>query len=144
MNNAYSNNKKIKIVTISSWTLMIGSTLVLLKFIFMLKGYLSIFNQYQMTKNFVPSVEYNFTNILIFTILEFFLCIIVFVSASFVLKFKESWRRILIYSLLASIFVFFFSPKVMVNAFWWSTIISIFLFTIIIFLSSKEIKVLFE
>jgi hypothetical protein len=32
----------------------------------------------------------------------------------------------------------------MLNAFWWSTIISLFLATVVIILSKKEIRVLFK
>ena len=144
MNNSNLASNNSKIVKILSWVLIIGSVLILLKFLFMLNGYLSVFNNYQITRNFDPPVEYNYTYFLIFAILETILCIIVFISSTFVLKFKESWRKILIYSLVASIIVFFTSPKLMVNAFWWSTIISLFLATVVIILSKKEIRVLFK
>ena len=144
MDNSNSVDKNSKIIKILSWVLIIGSGLILLKFLFMLKGYLSVFNNYQVTRNFDPPVEYNYTYFLIFAILETILCITVFISSTFVLKFKESWRKILIYSLVVSIIVFFTSPKLMVNAFWWSTIISLLLVMVIIILSKKEIRVLFK
>ena len=144
MDNYNVNDKNSKTVKVLSWVLIFGSALILLKFLFMLKGYLSVFNNYQMTKNFDPPIEYNYTYFLIFAILEIILCIIVFISSSFVLKFRESWRKILIYSLVASIIVSFISPKLMSNALLWSTILSLFLLVAIIILSKKEIKVLFR
>ena len=107
-------------------------------------GYLGIFNKYQITKSFDPTLDYDFTYFLIFGILETILCISVFVSSTFVLKYKESWRKVLIYCMSLSIIVLFVSPKLMLYPYLWSILLSAFLLTVIIKLSQKEIKVLFK
>jgi len=109
----------------------------------MLDAYLGVFNKYQITRNFNPPFEYNFTYFLVSVTLEMILSIAVFVSAAFVLKFDEAWRKILIYSLAALIIELFVSPHLILNALWFSVIISLFFVSVIIVLSKKEIKVLF-
>jgi ABC-type glycerol-3-phosphate transport system permease component len=124
------------------------------------------------TKNFNPPVEFNFAPSIIQSIIEFILCVIVFVSAAYVLKFRKVWKQILIYSLIASIIfllvfpiVNYYNPtfliidsvsgpeKEMLNAmngsllmwsYTWSVIISAFFIYTIIKLSKEEIKLLFK
>ena len=144
MNQSNTKSNNVKIIKFLSWALSIGSAVILLKLLFMHDGYLSIYNKYSITKNFDPPIDYNFTSFLIFGILETLLCIVIFIASTFVLKLDEKWRNILIFSLGASIIVSFASPKLMYYPYLWSAILSLFLLAIIIFLSRKEIKVLFK
>ena len=135
MDQSNSELKYSKVVKLLSWSLMIGSVLILLKLLFMNNGYLNIYNKYLITKNFDPPSDFNFTTFLIFVILETLLCTLVFISSTNVLKHKEQWRKISIYTLVASIIVSFISPKLMVYPYLWSVFLTMAIIPIIVFLS---------
>ena len=112
MEEVVNQAKNQKLVKILSWILIVASVLVLLKEVFLTQGYLAMFNMEQITKNFDPPIEINFTLYYIKSGIEFLLCIVVFVSATFVLKYKNFWRKVLVYGLIASIIFLFVSPLI--------------------------------
>ncbi|MEW6654748.1 MAG: hypothetical protein AB1394_14950, partial [Bacteroidota bacterium] len=137
-----------------------------------LQGYLAMITMQSMTKDFNPPVEINFILYFIQSATELLLCIIVFVAATFVLKYKNLWRKVLVYGLIASILFLMVSPlvnyynflpvsikipginensmmsvaktSILVWSYTWSIIISAFFIYIIMKLSKEEIKLLFK
>ncbi|MDQ7815573.1 MAG: hypothetical protein RDU14_00945 [Melioribacteraceae bacterium] len=172
MEEVVNQAKNQKLVKILSWILIVASVLVLLKEVFLTQGYLAMFNMEQITKNFDPPIEINFTLYYIQSAIEFLLCIVVFVSATFVLKYKNFWRKVLVYGLIASIIFLFVSPlidfynfptvkikgiggverefmevpriTIFLWSFTWSIIFSIFFIYVIYKLSKPEVKLLFK
>jgi hypothetical protein len=164
--------KNQKLVRMLSWILIVVSALVLLSTVFTLHDLSSMVTMQGITKNFNPPVELNFAPYLIKNAIELLLCVIIFISSTFVLKYKKVWKQILVYSLIASIIFLVISPlmtfynptflkidslknaeKEMMNvaktsmliwSYIWSIIFSVFLAYVIWKLSRKEIKVLFN
>ncbi len=131
-------------IQLFAWLLIIGSTLVLLKSLFIHKGYYNLFDSYFLTENFNPPVDFNFGLQAFFIILELIIAATVFVSAVFVLKFKEFWRRILSYSAGVSILLVLFAPKIILFPQSLLIVISLFLISGIVLLNKREVKELFS
>ncbi len=138
-----TNSQNSSTVKTFAWILIAGSVLFFIKAIVMEKGYISILNSYQMTKDFNPPPDSSNMTSLIFAILEFVFAFLIFVSSVFVMKYKEVWRKILIFTLGASILVALFSPKMFPYSNYLSVIIALFLISSIVIFSKKEIKSLF-
>ena len=98
-----SQEKNKEAVKEYSWALIIMSIIFLLGGVFISRGYSQIINMRSLTRNSNPPIEINFTLYFLPKAVELLLCIVVFVSATFVLKFSERWRNILVYSLIVSI-----------------------------------------
>lgn len=166
------NGKNHKQIQLLSWVLIILSGFLMLRTIFAMHGYRSIITMQSITRNFNPPVEINFTLYFVQASVELLLCVLIFVSATFVLKYKNTWRQVLIYGLLASIMFLAVSPladyynmsKITVRAFtgdereilhankavllyWsytWSIIFSSFFMYVIMKFSKSEVKSLFR
>ncbi len=101
--------KNIKILT---WILIIGSALILLSALFIFGGYSNMIYLQSATKNFDPPININFTLYFILNAIKLLLSIVIFLSAIFVLKYKDNWRKILVYTLSAAILYLLISPIV--------------------------------
>ncbi len=110
MEEIVNQQKNQKFVKTIAWILIVLSALVLLKSVFSLQFLSTLVTVKGITKNFNPPVELNFAPSIIQSLIELLLCVIVFVSAAYVLKFKKVWKQILIYGLIASIIFLFVSP----------------------------------
>jgi hypothetical protein len=164
--------KNQKLVKVLSWVLIVLSALVLIRSVFTLQSLSTVVTIKGITKNFNPPVELNFAPFIIQSAIEILLCVVIFVSATYVLKFRKVWKQILIYSLIASIIFLIVSPlinyfnptflkvdgfnsaeKEMMNivkgarlmwSYTWSILFSIFFVYVILKLSREEIKILFK
>lgn len=164
--------KNQKLIKALSWILIFVSAIVLLRSIFTLQGLSTMVTLQGITKNFNPPVELNFTPYIIKSAIELLLCIVVFVSATYVLKFNKVWRQILVYSLIASIIFLIISPLItyynptflkidsfrntekgtmnvvktsmLIWSYTWSIAFSIFFVYVIMKLSQEEVRVLFR
>lgn len=172
MEEIVNQQKNQKFVKTIAWILIVLSALVLLRSVFSLQFLSTMVTVKGITKNFDPPVELNFAPSIFQSIIEFLLCVIVFVSAAYVLKFKKLWKQILIYGLIASILYLFVYPiinyynptfliidsisgpekemlismkgSLLMWSYTWSVIISGFFIYTIIKLSKEEIKLLFN
>lgn len=172
MDDLIQQNKEQKTVKIFSWILIAGSLFVFLKVLLVLNGYAGMINMQQITKNFDPPIQMNFTLYFVLSGIELLLNILIFISAVFVLKYSDLWRRILIYALIFAILYLLISPILSYNNFmmrdtlmikgmekemlksaksslliwsyFWSVVISIFFFVVIKKFSNKKTKELFE
>lgn len=172
MDDLIQKNKEQKTVKIFSWILIAGSVFVFLKVLLVLNGYAGMINMQQMSKNFDPPIQMNFTLYFVLNGIELLLNILIFISAVFVLKYSDLWRRILIYALIFAILYLLISPILSYNNFmmrdtimikgmekemlksvksslliwsyFWSVVISIFFFVVIKKFSNKKTKELFE
>ncbi len=131
-------------IQLFAWLLIIGSALVLLKTLFIHKGYYYLFNLYFLTKDFNPPVDFNFGLQAFFAILELVVAVTVFISAVYVLKFKDFWRKILTYSIGVSILLVLFAPKIILFPQSFLIIVSLFLISVIVLLNKREVKELFS
>src|SRR3989339_304987 len=95
--------KNQKTVSIFSWSLIVLLTIVLLSSFFVSRGYSAMITMQGITKNFDPPIGINFTLYFIQNAVELLLCVAVYVSAVYVLKFNNAWRKVLVYCLVASI-----------------------------------------
>lgn len=164
--------KNQKFVKILAWILIVLSALVLLKSIFALQGYSAMITMQSITKNFNPPIGINFTLYFIQSAIELLICVVIFVSATYVLKFRNQWRKMLLYGLIASIIFLLVSPiinyynmpnvsvkmpginenemmsvaktTILVWSYTWSIIISALFIYVIMKLSKEEIKLLFN
>jgi hypothetical protein len=113
------------------------------------------------TKNFDPPIGINFTLYFIQNAVELLLCVVVYVSAVYVLKFNNVWRQVLIYGLITSIIFLIMSPIItyynvhsiiegfpkisrLIWSYIWSIIFSAFFIFVIMKLSKEEVKLLFK
>jgi len=172
MEEIVTQQKNQKLVKTIAWILIVLSALVLLRSVFSLQSLSTIVTLKGITKNFNPPVELNYAPFIFQSAIELLLCVIVFVSASYVLKFKKIWKQVLIYGLIASIIYLFVSPLInyynptflaidalndlqkkmldevresfLIWSYTWSVIISAFFIYTIIKLSKEEIKLLFK
>lgn len=172
MEEIVSQAKNQKLVKVLSWILICLSVIVLLRTIFVLQGYASMITMQSITKKFNPPVEINFTLYFIQAAIEIILCVIVFISAVYVLKYKSLWRQVLVYGLVASIVFLVVTPLISYNnlpalkikmagindremlsvakttiliwSYTWSIIFSAFFVFVILKLSKPEIKLLFK
>ncbi|MFA5804959.1 MAG: hypothetical protein WC879_09960 [Melioribacteraceae bacterium] len=153
--------KNQEVVNIFSWVLIVISAFVLLRSILFLNGYSSMIKMQLITKNFDPPVGINFTLYFIQSGLELLLSIVVFVSATFVLKYSNRWRKVLVYGLIISIIFLMVSPIIsyynidnvivgvdkiprLIWRYSLSIILSTFFIFVIIKLSKEEVKLLFR
>jgi len=164
--------KNQQLVKVLSWVLIVLSALVLLRSVFTLQSLSTMVKMKGITKSFNPPVELNFAPHIIQSSIEFLLCVVIFVSATYVLKFRKVWKQILIYGLIASIIFLIVSPLInyynptflkiesingaereMMNvvtrsmlmwSYTWSILFSILFVYIILKLSREEIKILFK
>lgn len=107
-----SQEKKRELVKVLSWILLILSALFLLLNIFFSEGYSAMLSMLGISKSYDPPLEFNF-NLYLFIIqfvIEMLLCVVIFISAAYVLKYNNKWRRVLIYALIISIVFLFVSP----------------------------------
>ena len=112
------------------------------------------------TKNFNPPIGINFTLYFIQNAVELLLCVLVYVSAVYVLKFNNVWRQVLVYGLITSIIFLMVSPIIsyynidnvivgvdkiprLIWRYSLSIILSAFFIFVIIKLSKEEVKLLF-
>ncbi|GBD90441.1 hypothetical protein BMS3Abin04_01158 [bacterium BMS3Abin04] len=165
-------NREQKYVQIFSWILIVGSILIFLKALLALNGYAGMINMQQLSKNFNPSIQMNFTLYFVLSGIELLLSILIFISAVFVLKYSDLWRRILIYGLILAILYLVIFPILYYNNFmmrdtmmikgmekemlklakssfliwsyFWSVIVSIFFVFVIKKLSNEKTKELFK
>lgn len=108
-----SQEKKQELVKTLSWILLIVSALLLFLNLFFSKGYSTMLSMLGISKLYNPPLEFNF-NLYLFIIqfvIEMLLCVVVFISASYVLKYNNIWRKVLVYTLIVSIVFLFVSPK---------------------------------
>ncbi len=171
MGTIVSQEKNQKVVKIISWLLIVVSALVLFRSLFALQGYTAMITMQSITKKFNPSVGINFTLFFVQNAVELLLCIVLFVSATFVLKYRNQWRKVLVYGLIASIIFLMVSPiinynnmpalkmasnggieKEMMNvaktsiliwSYFWSIVLSTFFIVVIQKFSKEEVKLLF-
>jgi len=101
--------KNIKILT---WILLVGSGLILLSSLFMVVGFTNMIHLQNLTKDFNPPVHINYTSYFILNAIKLLLSILIFLSSIFVLKYNDNWRKVLVYTLLASILYLLVSPIV--------------------------------
>lgn len=163
------NHDVVKILT---WFLIGITTLLLIKNFFTMHELANIVTLKGITKKFNPSVHLNFMPYIINNMAEIIICIVVYISATFVLKFKNVWRRILLFSLIIAIMFLVISPLVtyfnpfliepdhltetqklfvskmtehiLITSYLWSVIFSIFMVYVIFKLSKREIRALFS
>jgi len=153
--------KNQKLIKALSWILIFVSAIVLLKSIFFSRGYSAMVTMQGITKNFDPPIGINFTLYFIQNAVELLLCVVVYVSAVYVLKFKNAWRKVLVYCLVASIIFLIVSPIItyynvhngieefpktsrLLWYYFWSMILLAFLIYVTMKLSQKEVKALFK
>lgn len=167
MEASYVQAKNQRTVKTFAWILIALSVLLLLRSIFTLQSISSIIILKSLTRKFNPPVDINYTPYFIQHAIELLLYIVVFVAATFVLKFKNLWRSVLVYGLTVSIIFLLISPlicyyylppwtinsmssidKEMMNvtktsmliwAYTWSIIFSAFFTVVILKLSKKEV-----
>lgn len=161
MEAAALEKKNQELVKILSWILIIISTLVLLRSIFFSHGYSSMITMNLVTKNFDPPLGINFTLYFVQNAIELLLCVVVFVPATFVLKYSDRWRKVLVYGLVVFIIFLMVSPIIsyynidnvivgvdkiprLIWRYSLSIILSAFFVFVIIKLSKEEIKLLFR
>lgn len=171
MDDLIQKNKEQKTVKIFSWILIAGSVFVFFKVLLVLNGYAGMINMQQITKNFDPPIQMNFTLYYVLSGIELLLNILIFISAVFVLKYSDLWRRILIYVLIFAILYLLISPILdnnfmmrdtmmiqgiekeilkfakspfLVWSYFWSVVISLFFVVVIKKFSNKKTKELFE
>jgi len=170
METSVSQEKNQQLVKTFSWILIAISVFVLLGSLLFHRGYSSIITLQGITKNFDPPIGINFTLYFIQNAIELLLCIIVYISATFVLKYDDTWRKILLYGLIASIIFLLISPIInyynmptltikqpggvsyisiskttaLIWSYAWSIIFSAFFIFVIVKFSKKEIKQLFK
>jgi len=153
--------KNQKLIKALSWILIFVSAIVLLKSIFFSRGYSAMVTMQGITKNFDPPIGINFTLYFIQNAVELLLCVAVYVSAVYVLKFNNAWRKVLVYCLVASIIFLIASPIItyynvhngieefpktsrLLWYYFWSMILLAFLIYVTMKLSQKEVKALFK
>ena len=171
MDDLIQKNKEQKTVKIFSWILIAGSVFVFFKVLLVLNGYAGMINMQQITKNFDPPIQMNFTLYYVLSGIELLLNILIFISAVFVLKYSDLWRRILIYVLIFAILYLLISPILdnnfmmrdtmmiqgiekeilkfakspfLVWSYFWSVVISLFFVVVIKKFSNNKTKELFE
>jgi len=109
LNPIEKTQKNIKILT---WILLVGAGLILLSSLFMVVGFTNMIHLQNLTKNFDPPVQINYTMYFILNAIKLLLSILIFLSSIFVLKYNDNWRKVLVYTLLASILYLLISPMV--------------------------------
>ncbi len=161
MEGVVSQEKNQKLIRTLSWILIFVSAIVLLKSIFFSRGYSAMIVMYGITKKFDPPIGINFTLYFIQKAVELLLCVVVYVSAVYVLKFNNKWRQVLVYSLIVSIIFLIMSPiftyynvhngieefpktSRLIWSYVWSMILLAFLVYVIMKLSQDEVKALFK
>lgn len=107
-----SQEKKQELVKALSWILLIVSALFLFLNIFFSKGYSTMLSMFGISKLYNPPLEFNFNLYLFITqfLIEMLLCVVIFISAIYVLKYNNMWRKVLVYALIVSIVFLFVSP----------------------------------
>lgn len=101
--------KNIKILT---WVLIIGSGMILLSALFILGGYSNMIYLQSRTKSFNPPVQINFSLYFVLNAIKLLLSIVIFLFAIFVLKYKDNWRKVLVYTLTTAVLYLLVSPIV--------------------------------
>lgn len=97
-------SEKKKGIQILSWVLIIISVIGLLRNTLYSFGYSEMVHMLSLSKKYNPPLEFNF-NLYLFviqTLIGVILNVAVIVSAIFIMKYKNIWRRVLIYSLILS------------------------------------------
>lgn len=79
------------------------STLALLGFLFISQGYTGKITMQMISGKSHPSIGIDYTLYFVQDVIELLLSVIVLVSATFVLKYRDIWRRMLLYTLITSI-----------------------------------------
>ncbi len=150
-----------KNVRILSWGLIVVSVFLLLRGFIFLPSFTSVVNLQLATRNFIPPLEINYTLYFIQAGIEFLLCILVFISATYLLKYRNLWRKTLIYLLIVGIIFFMVSPIItyynidivrfgvvantkLLWSYLLSIVISIYFIVTIVRLSKEEVKLLFK
>lgn len=107
-----SQEKKQNLVKVLSWILLILSALILFLNLFFSEGYSAMLSMLGISKLYDPPLEFNFNLYLFITqfVIEMLLCVVVFISAAYVLKYNNKWRKVLVYALIVSIVFLFVSP----------------------------------
>ncbi len=158
-------------IKIFAWILIAGSVFVFLKVLLVLNGYAGMINMQRVYQNFDPPIQMNFTLYYVLSGIELLINILIFISAVFVLKYSDLWRRILIYVLIFAILYLLISPildnnfmmrdtmmikgmekemlkfaksSFLIWSYFWSVVISLFFVVVIKKFSNKKTKELFE
>jgi len=154
-------NKNRETIKVFSWILIVISTIGLLSSLFVSNGYSSMITMQSITKNFEPPVGINFALYFVQNAVGIILCVVVFVSAAFVLKYNNRWRKVLVYELIVSTIFLMISPIInyynidniivgvnkiqrLIGYYFLSISLSAFFITVIIKLSKEEVKLLFK
>lgn len=171
MEELVNEEKNKKLIKTIGWILIFISVLVLFKNAVFPSEYSDKITQMRISKNFVPPLEIDYTIFFIQRGIEIILCLVIYLSAAFVLKFNKTSRTALIYSLSAAIIylviyplVNYYFPSIAVELFserdqvivnelrnskliWsyaWSVLLTAFFIYTIRTLSKDEIKLLFK
>lgn len=111
MENSLTQTKNQKVVKILSWILIVISAFYLIQ---TFSGFMMLI-QANITKNFTKPVEINYSQFLITYSIALLIYVLILVSAVYVLKHKELWRKVLIYSLIFLILSLLISPIINYN-----------------------------
>jgi hypothetical protein len=161
METLVSQEKNQKVVKLLSWGLIAISAFLLLRYFVFPHSISSMVSLQKITRNFNPPIEINFTLYFIQTSLELLLYILVFVIATFLLKYQNKWRKALIDILIVAIIYFILSPiityynidKVLYGdyantkllwSYLWSIILSSIIIVAIKKLMKEEVRMLFK
>lgn len=164
--------KNRKVIKIFSWILIIISTIVLLGDLSASNGLSAMITLQSITKKFDPPVQINFTLYFTQYAVGLLLCVVIFISATFVLKFRERWRKVLVYGLITAIIFLMISPiinyynypvvkvaspssipkhwiylskaSILIRSYFWSIVLSAFFIVVIMRFSKKEVTLLFN
>jgi hypothetical protein len=101
-----------RIINFYCWGLIILPIVIWFSHLIITNCYFGMINLEYITKNFIPPVQINFGVYLLASLVELLLCLLLFLSSSFVLKYKNSWRKILVITLIVSILFLFVSPLI--------------------------------
>lgn len=163
--------KNKKLIKTIGWILIFISVLVLLKNSVFPSEYSDKITQMRITEKYDPPTDIDYTIFFIQRGIEIILCLAIYLSAAFVIKFNKSSRKPLIYSLSAAIIYlviyplvnYYFPPiafelfnerdQAIVNelrnskliwSYAWSVLLTAFFIYTIRILSKAEIKLLFK
>lgn len=166
-----TEEKNKKLIKTIGWILFLISVFVLLKNSVFPSEYSDKLTRMKIVENFDPPARIDYTIFFLQRGLEVVFCLVVYLSAAFVLKFNKSSRKVVVYSLGAAIIYlviyplvnYYFPPidvelyserdQAIVNelrrskliwSYVWSVLLSAFCIYTIRKLSNEEVKLLFK
>ena len=113
METLVSQEKNQKLVKVLSWILIIITTLLIVRNIFGLFFYSYIIKQlshYPDSPSHAATI--NYAIFLIENAIELVICSVLFVSSIFVLKFSNTWRKVIVYGLITAIIYLIVFPLI--------------------------------